>query len=75
MLVEVWRWFASLIFGKQLDICIVGLPNAGKTSFVHVLTDGEFSEQSPPTVGYNLRQLRKGSVTMKLWDIGYVVTC
>ena len=31
---------------------------------------GQFSEDMIPTVGFNMRKVTKGSVTMKQWDIG-----
>uniref|UniRef100_A0A1I8F349 ADP-ribosylation factor-like protein 8B n=1 Tax=Macrostomum lignano TaxID=282301 RepID=A0A1I8F349_9PLAT len=31
---------------------------------------GQFTEDMIPTVGFNMRKITKGSVTIKLWDIG-----
>ncbi|KAG9325278.1 hypothetical protein KVV02_000026 [Mortierella alpina] len=31
---------------------------------------GQFTEDMIPTVGFNMRKVTKGNVTMKLWDIG-----
>ncbi|TRY86018.1 hypothetical protein DNTS_029355 [Danionella cerebrum] len=31
---------------------------------------GQFSEDMIPTVGFNMRKITKGNVTIKLWDIG-----
>lgn len=72
MIWAFWEWLQSLFYTKELDICLVGLPNAGKTTLAGVLTNGEYIEGVSPTVGYNLRQLRKGYVQMKIWDLGYV---
>ncbi|ELK19066.1 ADP-ribosylation factor-like protein 8A [Pteropus alecto] len=31
---------------------------------------GQFNEDMIPTVGFNMRKIAKGNVTIKLWDIG-----
>jgi len=60
---------AGLFFSKKAEITVVGLQASGKTSFVNVITSGQWSEDVVPTVSYNLRKVRKGNVTMKIWDI------
>lgn len=35
-----------------------------------VLQSGQFSEDMIPTVGFNMRKITKGNVTIKVWDIG-----
>jgi len=47
----------------------VGLQASGKTSFVNVITSGQWSEDVVPTVAFNFRKIRKGNVTMKVWDV------
>lgn len=49
---------------------MIGLHNSGKTTLVNVLASGEFTEDTIPTVGFNMRKITKGNVSMKLWDIG-----
>ncbi|XP_016836722.1 ADP-ribosylation factor-like protein 8B isoform X2 [Nasonia vitripennis] len=34
------------------------------------LLSGQFSEDMIPTVGFNMRKITKGNVTIKVWDIG-----
>lgn len=36
---------------------------------VNVIGSGQWSEDVVPTVAFNLRQVRKGNVTMKIWDV------
>lgn len=48
----------------------MGLQNAGKTTLVNALAMGTFDEDMIPTVGFNMRKVRKGGVSMKLWDLG-----
>ncbi|OAW00232.1 arf/Sar family, other [Puccinia triticina 1-1 BBBD Race 1] len=66
----VLAWIKSLFFSTELEITIIGLQNSGKTSLVNVIMSGQFSDAMVPTVGFNMRKYTKGSVTIKLWDIG-----
>ena len=38
-------------------------------SLVNVLGSDQWSEDVVPTVAFNLRTVRKGNVTMKVWDV------
>ena len=51
-------------------MALIGLQNAGKTSLVNVIATGAFHEDMIPTVGFNMRKVTKGAVTIKLWDLG-----
>jgi len=53
-----------------MDITMIGLQNAGKTSLLRVLAGGEFTIDSIPTVGFNMKRVQKGHVTLKCWDLG-----
>ncbi|GAA5879697.1 hypothetical protein JCM5296_001910 [Sporobolomyces johnsonii] len=64
------NWLRSLFWSTTLDCALIGLQNAGKTSLVNVLAHGQFSPSMIPTIGFNLRKVQKGNVTLKLWDIG-----
>ena len=63
-------WLRSLFFKKELQITILGLQNAGKSTFVNVLATGQFEDDQIPTIGFNFRQLTKGNVNFKMWDLG-----
>eukprot|EP00037_Helgoeca_nana_P031932 m.411307 g.411307 ORF g.411307 m.411307 type:complete len:186 (-) comp28625_c0_seq1:170-727(-) len=63
-------WVKSLFFKEEMELTLVGLQNSGKTTFVNVIASGQFSEDMIPTVGFNMRKVTKGNVTIKLWDIG-----
>ncbi|KAF2294397.1 hypothetical protein GH714_010288 [Hevea brasiliensis] len=41
-----------------------------KTSLVNVIATGGYSEDMIPTVGFNMKKVTKGNVTIKLWDLG-----
>eukprot|EP00040_Diaphanoeca_grandis_P017904 m.94113 g.94113 ORF g.94113 m.94113 type:complete len:186 (-) comp26683_c0_seq1:59-616(-) len=64
------EWIKSLFWKEEMELTLVGLQNSGKTTFVNVIASGQFSEDMIPTVGFNMRKVTKGNVTIKLWDIG-----
>merc|ERR1712070_1317669 len=66
----VLEWFRSLFWKQEMELTLVGLQNSGKTTFVNVIASGQFSEDMIPTVGFNMKKVTKGNVTIKLWDIG-----
>ncbi len=41
----------SLFFHREMELSLIGLQNAGKSSLVNVLTTGSFHEDMIPTVG------------------------
>jgi len=53
-----------------MEITLIGLQNSGKTTLLNVLAAGEFKEDSIPTVGFNMKKVVKGHVTIKAWDLG-----
>lgn len=53
-----------------MELTILGLQNAGKTTLVNLLATGDFSDDRIPTVGFNMRRVQKGGVTLKIWDLG-----
>ncbi|CAH9070084.1 unnamed protein product [Cuscuta epithymum] len=64
------NWLRSLFFKQEMEISLVGLQNAGKTSLVNSIATGGYSEDMVPTVGFNMRKVTKGNVTIKIWDVG-----
>jgi len=63
-------WVKSLFFNKELELAILGIQNAGKTTLVNVMANNQFDEDTIPTIGFNFRKLKKGKVEFKLWDLG-----
>ncbi|XP_054818226.1 ADP-ribosylation factor-like protein 8c [Prosopis cineraria] len=63
-------WLRSLFFKQEMELSLVGLQNAGKTSLVNAIATGGYSEDMIPTIGFNMRKVTKGNVTIKLWDLG-----
>ena len=66
----ILNWLKSLFFKQEMELTLVGLQNSGKTTLVNVIATGGFSEDMIPTVGFNMRKVTKGKVTIKLWDLG-----
>lgn len=63
-------WCKSLFWKQELELSIVGLQNAGKTTLVNTISTGKFEEDTIPTIGFNHRTIKKGKVSLKLWDVG-----
>ncbi|XP_056323877.1 ADP-ribosylation factor-like protein 8B [Danio aesculapii] len=63
-------WIRSLFWKEEMELTLVGLQYSGKTTFVNVIASGQFNEDMIPTVGFNMRKVTKGNVTIKIWDIG-----
>ncbi|VDN07954.1 unnamed protein product [Thelazia callipaeda] len=70
MINRVLDWIRSLFWKEEMELTLVGLQNSGKTTFLNVIASGKFTEDMIPTVGFNMRKITKGNVTIKLWDIG-----
>eukprot|EP01032_Pedospumella_encystans_P026242 gene26242-29640_t len=47
------NYLFRLLFARKLEVVIVGLGNCGKTTLLHVLSDG-VPVQTVPTVGLNM---------------------
>ncbi|GKT36575.1 Small GTPase superfamily, ARF/SAR type like protein [Aduncisulcus paluster] len=62
-------WLKSVFFKKELELAIVGLDRVGKTTLVLAMSD-EPQEDTIPTVGFNIKSVKKGSVQFKFWDLG-----
>jgi len=59
-------------YAKKLEVVLVGLENSGKTTLLNVLAAGRPVETCP-TIGLNVKLVRKGGVQMKCWDIGTIL--
>ncbi|KAG8907288.1 hypothetical protein FRC01_007736, partial [Tulasnella sp. 417] len=66
---SILAWIQGLFWSKHAEISVVGLQASGKTSFVNILGNGEWSEEVVPTVAFNLRKVRRGNITVKVWDV------
>ncbi|CCE26588.1 hypothetical protein E4U22_002949 [Claviceps purpurea] len=67
---RMYDWLLRLFWASEMEVTLVGLQNAGKTSVLRALGGGEFTLDSIPTVGCNMKWVRHGQVSIKCWDIG-----
>ncbi len=67
---KLMEWFKKLFWSKEMELSVVGLQNAGKTTLINVLATGDYDSDTIPTIGFNLRSIEKGRVQMKVWDLG-----
>ncbi|KAB1214914.1 ADP-ribosylation factor-like protein 8A [Morella rubra] len=63
----------SLFFKQEMELSLIGLQNAGKTSLVNVVATGGYSEDMIPTVGFNMRKKAMVIDLMKNLVLIYVV--
>jgi len=63
-------WLQRLFWSQEMEIAILGLANAGKSSFVNILSTGVHEENLMPTLGFQMSKVTKGKVTIKIWDMG-----
>ena len=60
---------AGCLVVQEMEIAVLGLQGAGKSTFVHVINTGSFSDGLMPTVGFNMHKVQRGAVTIKVWDM------
>jgi len=58
-----------LLFTRRMEVVLVGLDHAGKTTFLSQLSLGQ-ALPVVPTLGLNVQYLRRGTLRLKLWDLG-----
>jgi len=49
---------------------MVSLQRCGKTSLLRVPLGGEFQIDSIPTLGFNMKQVKRVRTAIKFWDLG-----
>ncbi|EDN10105.1 conserved hypothetical protein [Histoplasma mississippiense (nom. inval.)] len=67
---SIYDWLLRKFWATEMDVTMIGLQNAGKSSLLRVLAGGEFTVDSIPTIGFNTARVQKGHVTLKCWDLG-----
>ncbi len=59
----------EMLFQRKMEIVLLGLENSGKTTMLNQLSMGQ-ALPSAPTIGLNIKQVKKDGINMKVWDIG-----
>ncbi|KAG9397491.1 Small GTPase superfamily, ARF/SAR type [Carpediemonas membranifera] len=59
----------NAFFSQEMELTIVGLQNSGKTTLLQQIA-GIDASSTIPTVGFNMKKVKKGKVQFKMWDIG-----
>ena len=59
------KMFAAF-YAKEMEVVLVGLENSGKTTLLNVMANGQAVETCP-TIGLNVKKLKRGGVNMKCW--------
>ncbi len=65
LLQKIKQFFTS----SNIEVVLIGLENSGKTTLINQLSLGQ-ALPTAPTIGLNVKNLKKGGVNMKVWDIG-----
>ncbi|ODV96861.1 hypothetical protein PACTADRAFT_1447 [Pachysolen tannophilus NRRL Y-2460] len=66
---NLWLSLLTFFYSNELDLAILGLHNAGKTSLVKVLSGQSFQEDTIPTVGCDLDYFRVENLIIKCYDL------
>ena len=59
----------ELFSSREMEIVLVGLENAGKSTLTSQLSFDKPSDKGP-TIGLDVRTFKKENVQMKVWDLG-----
>ena len=60
----------NLFFSKKIECVLIGLENAGKSTFCTYLELGNNNVTQIPTIGLNVKMLSKDGISFKVWDLG-----
>ena len=63
LLSEFVDWVRALFWKQEMELTLVGLQASGKTTLVNLISDGAFSEDQIPTVGFNMKKVTRGNGT------------
>ncbi|KAF8782599.1 ADP-ribosylation factor-like protein 8B [Argiope bruennichi] len=69
LLCRFLEWLRTLFWRKELEITLIGLQAAGKTTFINVIAKDPCID-TMPTIGFNMRRVVQGRTVIKVWDLG-----
>lgn len=66
---EILGKLYNALWSKNMELVVIGLENSGKSTMVSQLCNGE-AQQVGPTIGVDVKNVKKGGLNMKVWDLG-----
>jgi ADP-ribosylation factor-like protein 8 len=64
--VRTYDWIYKSFWAVEMDVTMIGLQGSGKTSLLRALAGGESTIDSIPTVGFNMKRIQRGPLTLKV---------
>ncbi|XP_046802723.1 ADP-ribosylation factor 6-like [Lucilia cuprina] len=55
---------------EEINVGMLGLDNAGKTTLLYTLLNNLQQQNIQPTIGFNVESLRYKQYLLKIWDVG-----
>eukprot|EP00736_Rhodelphis_marinus_P011483 Rmarinus@m.28153 len=62
--------FFDFFSKRKLELVLVGLENSGKSTLLHHMSTNQSNPDAVPTVGLEVKIMKRAGVTMKVWDLG-----
>lgn len=66
---ELMSKLYNALWGKNMELVVIGLENSGKSTLVDQLCQGQ-AQHRGPTIGVDIKTFQKGGLKMKVWDLG-----
>lgn len=66
---NVFDWFRRLFWKEASEMTLIGLEDSGKTTLINLIANGEFAQDTAPTVGFSMQRVSVDRVYLKLWDL------
>ncbi|KAG1347864.1 hypothetical protein COCNU_06G016930 [Cocos nucifera] len=64
------RMLSSHFGNREVQIVVLGLDNARKTTILYRLQMGEVVS-TVPTIGFNVETVQHNNIKLQVWDLGY----
>lgn len=66
---SIKKLFDDFAGGQEHRVLLIGLDAAGKTTLLYKVKVGE-TVHTVPTIGFNVEDVKVGSLQMTIWDVG-----
>uniref|UniRef100_A0A1A9W298 ADP-ribosylation factor-like protein 6 n=1 Tax=Glossina brevipalpis TaxID=37001 RepID=A0A1A9W298_9MUSC len=68
-LYEGLEYLREMLQRKRINLGMLGLDNAGKTTILYQLKNAKSPEEIVPTIGFNVETIRCGKHLLNIWDV------